>query len=195
MNDPQTLQDLVLEAKRIRDTSVRQLAIAAKEHGFKITYTTLHGIGAGTYKSTAREETVRAIAWLAGVSVEDAFTAAGLPVPGPPFADELPPGVDKLSPKARRAVIELLRVLVDEEAGEEHDQRSAPMNPAGESPAPDDAPEGDVVDMHPRRQQPGREHLSEINTSRWAARTGTPSGGPDLTSGEESQDPGPDESA
>lgn len=144
MNDPQTLQDLVLEAKRTRDTSVRQLAIAAKEHGFKITYTTLHGISAGTYKSTAREETVRAIAWLAGVSVEEAFTAAGLPVPGPPFADELPPGVDKLSPKARRAVIELLRVLVEQEAGEDHEERSAPMNPAGESPA-QDTPEGDVV--------------------------------------------------
>lgn len=111
MNDPQMLQDLVLEVKRTRDTSVRQLAIAAKEQGFKIIYTTLHGTSAGTYKSTAREETVCAIAWLAGVSVEDAFTAAGLPAPVPPFTDELPPSVDKLSPKARRAVIELLRGL------------------------------------------------------------------------------------
>ena len=150
MNDPQTLRDLVLEAKQKRGASVRQLAFAAQEHGFKVTGTTLNGIAAGTYKSEPREVTVRAIAWLAGVSVEDAFTAAGLPVPGPPFADELPPGVDKLSPKARRAVIELLRVLVDEEAGEEHDQRSAPMNPAGESPAQDDAPDGDVVEMHRR---------------------------------------------
>lgn len=136
MNDPQTLQDLVHEAKRKRGTSVRQLAFIAHDHGYKVTHTTLNAIASGTYKSEPREVTVRAIAWLAGVSVEDAFTAAGLPVPGPPFADELPPGVDYLSPKARRAVIELLRVLVDEEAGEELEDRSAPMNPARESRAP-----------------------------------------------------------
>jgi hypothetical protein len=65
------------------------------------------------YKSRPRASTIRAIAWLAGVTEDVAFKAAGQPVPGPPFADELPPGVDNLPPKARRAAIEMLRALVD----------------------------------------------------------------------------------
>lgn len=42
----------------------------------------------------------------------------------------------------------------DAEAGEEHADRSAPMNPAGESPA-DDSPEGEVVTMKSRRRTSG----------------------------------------
>lgn len=69
-----------------------------------------------------KEETLRALADLAGVSVETAFHAAGLPVPGPPLADELPPGSDNLSPKSRAAVIQMLRVLIDLESNhDEHD--------------------------------------------------------------------------
>lgn len=136
MNEPQSLQELLDAAAARHGLSMRQLAVKARDADYRVVDTTLNAIRNGTYKSRPREETVRAIGWLAGVSDEVAFTAAGLPVPGPPFADELPPGVDTLTPKKRKVVIELLRVLIDdEEAGGEHDQRSAPKTPAGPGPA------------------------------------------------------------
>ena len=86
-----------------------------------------------------RLQPLRALAWLAGVHEDVAFTAAGKPKPGPPLADELPPGVDYLSPRSRRAAIEMLRALVAaEQGGGEHEQRSAPMKDAGQAPATDE---------------------------------------------------------
>jgi hypothetical protein len=112
MNEVDSLQGLIGKARRERATSIRQLAMQAKAAGYKIVGTTLNAIESGTYKSTPSDDTIRAIAWLAGVGDETAFMAAGRRVPGPPFAAELPPGVDDLSPKEREAVIGLLRVLV-----------------------------------------------------------------------------------
>ncbi len=116
MNEPQTLQGLLDVAMSTRGvTSGRRLAELAQSQGYPVTHTTVNAIRNRTYKSRPSDETLRAVAWLAGVPEAEAFAAAGVAVPGPPFADELPPGVDTLSPKARRAVIELLRVLVEEE--------------------------------------------------------------------------------
>ncbi|OZF09855.1 hypothetical protein CH300_00290 [Rhodococcus sp. 15-1154-1] len=112
MNETDTLAGLIAKARRERGTSVRQLAIQAKAAKYRIVGTTLNAIENGTYKSDPSDETLRAIAWLAGVPESVAFTAAGRRLPGPPFADELPPGVDDLSPKEREAAITLLRVLV-----------------------------------------------------------------------------------
>lgn len=112
MNEVDSLQGLIGKARRERATSIRQLAMQAKAAGYKIVGTTLNAIESGSYKSTPSDDTIRAIAWLAGVGDEIAFMAAGRRVPGPPFAAELPPGVDDLSPKEREAVIGLLRVLV-----------------------------------------------------------------------------------
>lgn len=120
-----TLQSLLIAAKRERGASGRRLAELAQKHGFRAAGTTLNAIIAGTYKSTPSDDTVRAIAWLAGVTEGEAFAAAGLRVPGPPLSDELPPGVDLLQPKARKAVVELLRVLVEQEEGGERERRSA----------------------------------------------------------------------
>jgi len=111
------------------------MAEAAQVKGFKVTHATLNALLGGTYKSTPSTETIRAIAWLAGVSDEVAFTAAGQSVPGPPLADELPPGTDNLSPKSRKAVIEMLRVLIDLEASNHDDQEQPETNPSGERPA------------------------------------------------------------
>lgn len=136
MNASKNLQELLDDALVVQGlTSGRRLAEVAQAAGFVLTHTTVNAIRSGAYKSRPSEETLRAIAWLAGVSEAEAFTAAGLPVPGPPLADELPPGVDQLTAKARRVVIELLRVLVDTEAGGEH-VRSAPITHAWESQAP-----------------------------------------------------------
>lgn len=121
VNAERSLRDLLNEARAARgNLSGRDLAEAAQKHGFKVTHTTINGLLGGTYKSRPKAETIRAIAWLAGVSEQEAFTAAGLRVPGPPFADELPPDVDYLSPAKRKAVIGLLRVLLNDEAGEDH---------------------------------------------------------------------------
>ncbi|MDF3308767.1 hypothetical protein P3H15_27490 [Rhodococcus sp. T2V] len=112
MNETETLRGLIGLARRERGTSVRQLAIQAKNAGFKIVGTTLNAIENGTYKSEPSEDTIRAIGWLAGVGEAVAFAAAGRRVPGPPFAEELPPGVDDLGPAERKAAIEMLRTLV-----------------------------------------------------------------------------------
>lgn len=135
MNAPRTLKEAVDTAAVHRGQSGRRMAALAQGHGYKITSTTLNAIRQGTYKSTPSTETLRAIAWLAGVSEESVFIAAGEPVPGPPFADELPPGVDNLSPKARNAIIEILRVLVDDQRGSDGNVSTGPITRAGESPA------------------------------------------------------------
>lgn len=114
MNETDTLRGLIAKARRERDKSVRQLALAAQEAGHKIVGTTLNAIEAGTYHSVPTAETIRAIGWLARVSDDVAFTAAGRPVPGPPFAEELPPGVDDLTSPERRAAIAILRVLISQ---------------------------------------------------------------------------------
>ncbi|MFK0005510.1 helix-turn-helix domain-containing protein [Paenarthrobacter sp. NPDC090520] len=113
MNQPHSLSELVELAAQYRDASGLGLAQLAAKNGYQVTATTINQIRQGLYKSKPREGTLRALAWLAGVSEEIAFTAAGQPVPGPPFAEELPPGVDNLSPKSRKIVIDMARVLVD----------------------------------------------------------------------------------
>jgi len=112
VNETDTLRGLIAKARRERDKSVRQLALTAQEAGHRIVGTTLNAIEAGTYKSVPTAETIRAIGWLAAVSDEIAFTAAGRALPGPPFAEELPPGVDDLTSPERKAAITMLRALV-----------------------------------------------------------------------------------
>lgn len=112
VNETDTLRGLIGKARRERDMSVRQLALAAQGVGHKIVDTTLNAIQNGTYKSVPSGETIRAIGWLADVSDEIAFAAAGRTLPGPPFAEELPPGVDDLTSTERRAAIVMLRTLV-----------------------------------------------------------------------------------
>ncbi|QSZ53307.1 hypothetical protein AYX19_10000 [Paenarthrobacter ureafaciens] len=100
-------------AVEYRGASGLGLSQLAAKNGQQITTTTINAIRQGTYKYVPREGTLRALAWLAGVDASVAFMAAGQPVPGPPFAEELPPGVDNLSPKSRKIMIDLARVLVD----------------------------------------------------------------------------------
>src|SRR5690606_37483199 len=96
VNNAESLQDLLEQALAKRQTSMRQLGFAAQKAGYKVVGTTLGHIRAGRYKSEPSEDTIRAIAWLAGVDESVAFAAAGQQVPGPPLADELPPGADNL---------------------------------------------------------------------------------------------------
>lgn len=117
---PASLQELAQLVLDVQGTSARHVALRAEAKGLKLKDTTLNQMKSGSYKFVPREETLRALADLAGVSVETAFHAAGLPVPGPPLADELPPGSDNLSPKSRAADIQMLRVLIDLESNDDH---------------------------------------------------------------------------
>lgn len=185
MNEPRTLRSLVLAAQQQRGgASGRELARAAQKRGFKVTFTTLNAIAAGTYKSKPSPDTIRAIGWLAGVPEKVAFAAAGVPMPGPPFADELPPGVDNLTPRSRRAAIEVLRALVEAEqrVGGERADSSAPKAPAGESPA------SKVHDLNqPDQDRDMDARVAELLAGPHAARRGVPDHLPDDTTGEESQ--------
>src|SRR5690625_293988 len=109
--------------------SARQVALKAERAGHGLTHTTLNQMRKGTYKSDPREDTLRALAWLAGISEKDAFAAAGKNSPGPPLADELPPGSDNLSPRSRKVIVDMLRVLIDLESSEneQHDQDQQPQ--------------------------------------------------------------------
>lgn len=113
--EPLTLDALVEKALEVRQTSARGLAALAHENGHRITASTLNLIRTRRYKSTPRPETLRTLAWLAEVPVETVFAAADYKTPSSPLADELPPGSDDLSPRARKAVIELIRVLIASE--------------------------------------------------------------------------------
>lgn len=120
-----TLRDLVELAAGRHNASSRQLGFMSQKQGFGVVGTTLNHIRRGTYVSMPRDETIRAIAWLAGVEEEVAFAAAGQPAPGVPFADDLPPGVDHLSPKSRRIAVDMLRLLVDLEKGKPQNRARA----------------------------------------------------------------------
>lgn len=154
-----TLKDLLEQAKVDRGvTSGRALADLTQGRESSIDRTQVNSILAGTYKSELRPSTIRAIAWLAGVSEAEAFAAAEQPVPGPPFAKELPPHADYLTPNQRHAVITVIRAMLssaEQEGGGEHGDRSAPTTRAGERARDNVTPLSDrsskVKDPEPRR--------------------------------------------
>ncbi|MBB1034610.1 hypothetical protein G6031_09440 [Dietzia sp. CQ4] len=120
MNAPRTLRELLEEASGYGELSTRQLEMkvdAAREKGWlrsRLNRATIAQILNGSYKSRPTDDTIRAIAYLAGVTDEVAFTAAGRRTPGRPFSDDLPDGVDDLTPKEREAAVYMLRVLVQQ---------------------------------------------------------------------------------
>lgn len=115
----QTLRDLINEARRRRrDTdgstpSFRALAAECNRAGAPINHTTLAAIGAGTYRPRPSPSTLRAVAWLAGVSYETARKVAGLPPTGAlPVAEQLPENVDELWPENVELVVRVARQLL-----------------------------------------------------------------------------------
>lgn len=132
-----TLQEVV-EAEETR-----------RPRGLSLNRTTASQIVRGTYKGEPTPGTVRAIGWLAGVTDAEAFDAAGRPSPGVPFAEELPPGVDDLSPKERRAAIEILRALIAQRHEINRltisDPASSPLAPQGNSDRPESQSDYDLA--------------------------------------------------
>lgn len=161
-----SLRDLLQQAvdqrnAERRDASFRALqeAVEAEEsarpRGLSLNRTTASQIIRGTYKGEPSDGTIRAIGWLAGVGDEDAFAAAGRRSPGLPFAEELPPGVDDLSPKERRAAIEMLRTLVAQrrEINRYVDSSSGPKEPTAPGEGGPTQKTRSKVTALPRRDQ------------------------------------------
>ncbi len=85
---------------------------AARPRGMSLNRSTASQILRGAYRGTPSPATVRAIGWLAGVTEEEAFAAAGQPAPGRPLADELPAAADTLNDRERAVVIDVVRALL-----------------------------------------------------------------------------------
>lgn len=110
----ETLADLLLVAQRRHDvTSGRALALLAADLGHDVSHTTLNKILAGREGGQSLA-TVDAIAALSGVSRARAHAAAGRPVPGKPFVDEVPAEADLLTRRQRDVVLGVIRVLVEQ---------------------------------------------------------------------------------
>ncbi|AMS03281.1 immunity repressor [Gordonia phage Lucky10] len=163
-----SLRDLLQQAVDRRNADGREVSFrglqeeveaeeSARPRGLSLNRTTASQILRGSYKGDPSDGTIRAIGWLAGVSDEDAFAAAGRRSPGLPFAEELPPGVDDLSPKERRAAIEMLRTLVAQrrEINRYVDSSSDATEPAAprEGRSPEKTGAGDKVTPLRRREQ------------------------------------------
>lgn len=85
---------------------------AARPRAMSLNRSTASQILRGTYRGTPSPATVRAIGWLAGVTDEVAFAAAGQSAPGRPLADELPTATDTLNDRERGVVIDVVRTLL-----------------------------------------------------------------------------------
>lgn len=125
MSPPRTtLQGLIDKAQqRHGTTSTPKLAEIAQKKGHKLNHTTISQIRSGKYRSEPAEDTLRAIAFLAGVPYRVAYEAAGLGVLNSPFVDQLPRDVDRLTPKQRTAVLAIIRLLIDAEKAVREAQR------------------------------------------------------------------------
>lgn len=148
----ETLKDLLDKAKeRHGVTSGRALADLTNGRKHTIDRTQVNALLKGTYKSELRPSTIRAIAWLAGVDDDRAFRAADQKIPGPPFAEELPPRADYLSDTQRSAVITVIRAFLGsaEEEGGRADGTAAATN--GPASGPDDPFPNNVTELSPAR--------------------------------------------
>lgn len=112
-DDALTLQQIAQRAvDRNGGSAGRSLDREAKRQGLTLSYTTVDKILAGTYRSTPKRVTLDALAVLAGLSKEQVYAAAGRPLPQAPFAEQLPPDVDLLTPTQRESVLSVIRQFV-----------------------------------------------------------------------------------
>lgn len=118
-HQPETLAEVVERAVARRNMSLADMAVLANQNGHQISTSPLGLIRTGRYYRHPRVPMLRALAWLAELPEAQVFALVGQPEPGPPLADDLPPGADYLSPASRQAVIALVRRLVAQERAED----------------------------------------------------------------------------
>lgn len=96
------------------DALTRRLTQLVQDQVYKVNHTMIGQLRNASHEYDAPSgDTILEIAYLAGVEESVAFTVAGHPVPGQPLADEPALGVDNFSPKSRKAIVDMVRVLID----------------------------------------------------------------------------------
>ncbi|WP_102143343.1 hypothetical protein [Mycobacterium hubeiense] len=111
-----SLIDLIdIAAQRHGGASGRRLAELAQHAGHDISHATLNRLRQGTYATRPSDASIRAIAYLADVSENTAFAAAG--VTAPAAAVYQPPReAQRMSTRQRKALDEVIRAFAAEPA-------------------------------------------------------------------------------
>ncbi|MDP1878015.1 MAG: hypothetical protein Q8M17_10730 [Actinomycetota bacterium] len=109
----ESLRDILAEILERTGASRRELDRMASRRGLKLTHTTIGAILNGTHRGGYETRTLNAIADVGNVPRDRVYQAAGLPLPGRPFADELPDDVDFLDRASRDAVKRVISVMLE----------------------------------------------------------------------------------
>jgi hypothetical protein len=113
-----SLIDLIdIAAQRHGGVSGRRLAELAQRAGHDISHATLNRLRQGTYATRPTDASIRAIAYLADVSENTAFAAAGVTAPTA-VAYQPPREAQRMNTRQRKAVDELIRAFVVDDVGE-----------------------------------------------------------------------------
>lgn len=112
---PRSLIDLIdAAAKRHGGASGRRLAELAQRAGHDISHATLNRLRQGTYATKPSDASIRAIAYLADVSENAAFAAAGVRAPAA-VAYQPPREAQRMSSRQRKALDELIRAFATDD--------------------------------------------------------------------------------
>lgn len=132
---------------------------AAQELGYTLSPTTVLTYVNGTHAQKPSDQVLRAFADVLDISLDELREAAGDPPPLTEF--RLPPYAERLSPRARAAVVELIRLLGD--------NRSAPaltveLRHAGDTPTQDQVDAANaIVGLLASAEEMAREQLGDEN--------------------------------
>jgi hypothetical protein len=102
-----------IAAQRHGGASGRRLAELAQRAGHDISHATLNRLRQGTYATRPSDASIRAIAYLADVSENTAFAAAGVTAPAA-AAYQPPAEAQRMTTRQRKAINELIRAFVAE---------------------------------------------------------------------------------
>jgi hypothetical protein len=106
-----SLIDLIeIAATRHDGASGRRLAELAQRAGHDISHATLNRLRQGTYATRPSDASIRAIAYLADVSENVAFAAAGVSAPAA-VTYQAPAEAQRMSTRQRKALDELIRAF------------------------------------------------------------------------------------
>lgn len=109
----ESLRDIAQLAQQRHDgAGGRAMQRLADRAGLVMSPTTFDRIAAGIYRSKPQEKTLQALAYLAGISEQRVYKAAGRPYVAAKFADQLPPDIDQLNEDQREALIYVARAFL-----------------------------------------------------------------------------------
>jgi hypothetical protein len=108
----ESLRDIALLAQKRHGGAGREMERIADQAGKSMSQTTFDRMISGQYRSRPKEQTLEALAYLAGVSLKRVYEAAGRKYVAAKFADQLPPDVDELDQDQREALIYAARAFL-----------------------------------------------------------------------------------